>query len=112
MGEEKKKVNFDIDQNKEGFYANNIAIFNNPTEFVLDFTQVTPRINMVEEKQIVTYVVKHNAVVLEPKQAKNFFNLLKENIERYEKKFGKIQLPKGKKQKKEGLPKNFSDYIG
>ena len=112
MGEEKKKINLDIDQNKESFYANNIAIFNNPTEFVLDFTQITPRINIVEDRQVVTYIIKHNAVVLEPKQAKNFFNLLKENIEGYEKKFGKIQLPKGKKQKKECLPKNFSEYIG
>ena len=112
MAEEKKKVSLDIDQKREGFYANNVAIFNNPTEFVLDFTQVTPRINLVEDKQIITYVVKHNPIILEPKQAKNFLNLLKENISRYESKFGKIKLPEGKRQKEERIAKKFSDYIG
>lgn len=112
MSEEKKKVNLEIDQKKDVFYANNIAIFNNPTEFVIDFTQVTPRINLVEDKQIITYVIKHNAIVLEPRQAKIFLNLLKENLDKYEKKFGKIKLPKSKKQKKDSLVKKFSDYIG
>lgn len=113
MVEEKKRVNMNIDQSKEVFYANNLAVFNNPTEFVLDFTQVTPRIDVVQNKQVITYVVKHNAVVLEPAQAKIFFNLLKENISKYEKKFGKINLPKGQRIEKEGnLAKKFSDYIG
>ncbi|MCK4429533.1 MAG: DUF3467 domain-containing protein [Candidatus Aenigmarchaeota archaeon] len=113
MGEEKKRVNMNIDQNKEVFYSNNLAVFNNPTEFILDFTQITPRIDMVQDKQMITYVVKHNAIVLEPAQAKIFFNLLKENLEKYEKKFGKIKLPKGgEKVKKEGLAKRFSEYIG
>jgi hypothetical protein len=112
MVEDKKKINLDIDQKKDAFYANNIALFNNPTEFVLDFTQVTPRINMVQSKQIITYVVKHNPIVLEPRQAKILLDLLGENIARYEKKFGKIKLPKGKKQEKESLTKKFSDYIG
>jgi hypothetical protein len=109
--DEKKKINLDIDKKKEVFYANNIAIFNNPTEFVIDFTQVTPRIDIVEDKQVITYVVKHNAIVLEPRQAKIFLNLLKENVEKYEKKFGKIKLPKGKKEEKKSLAKKFSDYI-
>ena len=73
MVEEKKRVNMNIDQNKEVFYSNNLAVFNNPTEFILDFTQVTPRIDLVQNKQMITYVVKHNAIVLEPAQAKIFF---------------------------------------
>ena len=110
--DEKKKINLDIDEKKEVFYANNIAIFNNPAEFVIDFFQITPRIDIVEDKQVITYVVKHNAIVLEPKQAKIFLSLLKENIEKYEKKFGEIKLPKNKKEGKKILAKTFSDYIG
>jgi len=110
--DEKKKINLDIDQKREVFYANNIAIFNNPTEFIIDFAQVTPRIDIVEDKQVITYVVKHNAVILEPKQAKIFLDLLKENVEKYEKKFGKIKLPKEKKAERKILSKKFSDYIG
>ncbi len=112
MVEGKKKVNLNIDHDKEVFYANNLAIFNNPTEFILDFTQITPRVDVVQEKQVLTYVAKHNAIILNPKQAKIFFDLLKENLEKYEKKFGEIKLEKGKKIKKESLTKNFSDYIG
>jgi hypothetical protein len=112
MTGEKRKVNLNIDQGKEVFYANNLAIFNNPTEFILDFTQITPRVDMIQDKQVITYVAKHNAIVLEPKQAKIFFTLLKENLEKYEKKFGKIKLEKGKKIKKESLSKKFSEYIG
>jgi len=112
MSEEKRKANLNIDQSKEAFYANNLAIFNNPTEFILDFTQITPRVDLVQDKQVITYVVRHNAIVLEPEQAKIFLNLLKENIEKYEKKFGKINLPKEQKIKKKSLIKKFSDYIG
>lgn len=112
MAEEKKKINLNIDQNKETFYSNNIAIFNNPTEFVLDFTQTSPRIDIVQGKQVITYVIKHNPIVMEPKQAKIVLDLLKENISKYEKKFGRIEIPKGKEIKKEGLAKKFSEYIG
>jgi len=112
MVERKKKVDFNVDEGKEVFYANNLAIFNNPAEFILDFTQITPRVDMIQDKQIITYVAKHNAIVLNPKQAKIFFSLLKENIEKYEKKFGKIKLERDKKIKKEGLVKKFSEYIG
>ena len=112
MVEEKRKVNLNIDQGKDIFYANNLAIFNNPTEFILDFTQITPRVDLIQEKQVITYVAKHNPIVLDPKQAKIFFSLLKENLDKYEKKFGKIKLSKGKMVKKESLSKKFSEYIG
>ncbi len=111
MAETKKKVNINIDQNKDSFYANNLAVFNNPTEFVLDFAQVIPKVDMIQNEQMISYNIKHNSIILEPKQAKIFLNLLKENIDKYEHKFGKIKLLKGEKEKKKGMSKGFSDYI-
>jgi len=111
MEEEKKKVNINIDPGKESFYANNLAIFNNPNEFVMDFTQVTPRMDMIEGKQVLTYVVKHNSIVLEPKQAKMVLNLLKENVEKFEKKFGKIEVPRVEAEAKKSHAKKFAEYI-
>lgn len=111
MEEDKKKVNVNIDASKESFYANNLAIFNNPNEFVLDFAQVTPRMDIIDGKQVLTYVVKHNSIVLEPKQAKMVLNLLKENVEKYEKKFGKIEVIKGEQETGKSKAKKFADYI-
>jgi hypothetical protein len=110
--EEKKKVNVNIDPGKESFYANNLAIFNNVNEFVLDFAQVTPRMDMIDGKQVLTYMVKHNSVVIEPRQAKVILNLLKENIEKYEKRFGKINVGKQDEETKKSHAKKFADYIG
>lgn len=112
MEEEKKKVNVNIDQGKESFYANNLAIFNNANEFVLDFAQMTPRMDILEGKQILSYVVKHNSIVLEPKQAKIILNLLKENVEKFEKRFGKIEIGRIEKESKKQSSKKFMDYIG
>ncbi|MBN2094776.1 MAG: DUF3467 domain-containing protein [Candidatus Aenigmarchaeota archaeon] len=109
---EKKKVNLNIDPGKEAFYSNNVAIFNNPNEFVLDFAQVSPRMDMVDGKQMLTYIAKHNSVVLEPKQTKILLNLLKENVEKFEKRFGKIEVSKKQNDSKKPASKKFMDYIG
>jgi hypothetical protein len=110
--EERKKVNVNIDPGKESFYANNLAVFNNVNEFVLDFAQVTPRMDMIDGKQVLTYMVKHNNIVIEPKQAKIILNLLKENLEKYEKRFGKIEIGKQEQEAKKSHSKKFADYIG
>jgi len=110
--EERKKVSVNIDPGKESFYANNLAVFNNVNEFVLDFAQVTPRMDMIDGKQVLTYMVKHNTIVIEPKQAKVILNLLKENLEKYEKKFGKIEVAKQDVEAKKSHSKKFADYIG
>ncbi|OYT43076.1 MAG: hypothetical protein B6U88_01935 [Candidatus Aenigmarchaeota archaeon ex4484_56] len=109
MVEDKKET---MKDGMEAFYSNNLAVFHNPTEFILDFTQITPRIDIVGGKQIVSYITKHNAVVLEPTQAKIFLKLLKENIDKYEKKYGKIKIPEGEKSERKSLSKKFADYIG
>jgi hypothetical protein len=113
MESEKKKANVNIDSGKESFYANNLAVFNNANEFVLDFTQVSPRMDVIDNKRIITYIVKHNPIVVEPRQAKAFLNLLKENIEKFESKFGKIDAGKiDPKDKKAAPSKKFAEYIG
>lgn len=110
--EEKKKVSVNIDPGKESFYANNLAVFNNVNEFVLDFSQVTPRMDMIDGKQVLTYMVKHNSIAIEPRQAKIILNLLKENLEKYEKRFGKIEVGKAQEEAKKSHAKKFADYIG
>lgn len=113
MEKEKKKVNVNIDSGGESFYANNLAVFNNSTEFILDFTQVSPRMDVIDNKRMITYVVKHRPIVVEPRQVKVFLNLLSENLDKYEKKFGKLKLSvEEKKKAKKSLPEKFADYIG
>jgi len=118
MGEEKKekekKVNMHVDLGREVFYANSITVFNNQNEFIIDFTQTTPRMDLIEGKQVLSYVTKHNAIILSPLQAKVFLQILKDNIEKYESQFGKIQVPKKRKERKSrlNLLQKFSSYIG
>ncbi len=112
--EERKKVNMHVDLGREVFYANNITVFNNQNEFIIDFSQTTPRMDLIEGKQVLSYVTKHNAVILSPLQAKVFLQILKDNIDKYESQFGKIQVPKRKRRKKDklGILQKFSSYIG
>lgn len=67
----------------QGIYSNLAIVSHSPSEFVLDFTRVLPGL-----KKAKVYA----RVILSPKHAKSLLKTLKENIDKFEKKFGEIKF--------------------
>lgn len=99
-----RKLNFSINEG-DVFYAHEMSVNFNPTQFVLDFKCVTPRVDpRSQEGPVIS--IKHNVVLVDPYHTKKIAGFLSKRIEDYEKEFGKIEKPKSvrefeKKRKKE-----------
>ena len=87
------KINFVINDG-DSFYANEISITFGPAQFSFDFKNISPRVDMRSQDGTKTFALKHNVVILDPYQIKNFMNILGDSIARYEKEFGTIEMPK------------------
>jgi len=109
-----RKYNFGINHGKEAFYANGVSININADKFTLDFRQTTQRMDDFGEKAQTTIFTQHNTLILDPAMTKGLLTILKQGIENYEKKFGKIKLPKQTKVKSKGDigPISAENYIG
>ena len=109
---ENKPINFQINPG-EVFFADGLTIAHGKGKFVFDLKQSVPRFNPSpeggEQAQI---IIKHNVVVVDAELAKKFHELLGENIEKYEKEFGKLKLPKEEKVKLKKERKDHNNYIG
>ena len=71
-----------------GVYSNNMAVSHSREEFILDFLMLAPPTGAVTAR-----------VIVSPGHIKRIYNALRENISRYEQKFGTIQtaeVPTGK----------------
>jgi hypothetical protein len=68
---------------KRGEYSNFIKIQHTHLDFRFDFSRIVP-----EEGKV--YV--HTRIFMSPQHAKLFSDALRENIERYEQQFGRIQV--------------------
>lgn len=68
------------DEMKGGVYANSMAILHTPEEFILDFLMVSPPEGVVTAR-----------VIVSPGHMKRIFNALQDNIEKYEKNYGRIK---------------------
>src|SRR3989338_7260174 len=111
---EKQNINLNLDHSNAAFFSDGISLFNRKDKFFIDFRQTSPRIDMVGEKQHYSHAVKHSTIVLDPVMAKALFQLLKDSMGKYEKQFGKINVPKQKKTEKEVVEQVSIDksYIG
>lgn len=89
---DKKQINMSIDDGQE-FFAHELSINFNPTQFIFDFKCITPR-NDARSRDIPFIAMKHNVVLVDPHHAKKIYELLGSVLERYETKFGKIETPK------------------
>ena len=86
------------------FISNQQTIAHEPNRFIIDFksiyTQFTP------DNQP-TAVVNHRVILIDPFDVKEFLKALRDNIEKYEKRFGEIkktdQLIKAEKELKENI---------
>lgn len=68
----------------QGTYANFAIITHSSSDFVLDFARIVPGLPKAQVK---------SRVILAPEHAKRLLQALQENIMRYEREFGKIQIP-------------------
>lgn len=80
----KKELNIRVPESLAPTFANMIAITHSDDEFSLRFVHRVHGTNRAEAKAIVS---------ITPKHAKRLLKALKNNIQKYEKQFGKIDLP-------------------
>ncbi len=84
MGEEQQQINIELDEKSgEGIYSNLAIITHSPAEFVIDFTRVLPGLPKAKV---------HARIIMTPQHAKMLLGALKDNIEKYERKFGEIKI--------------------
>ena len=99
-----KKINFGIEEGIS-FFAHEASVNFNPTQFILDFKCITPRVDpRGNEGPFIS--IKHNVIMMDVYHAKKFIEFFKKRIDDYEKEFGKVEKPKAvktieKKRKKE-----------
>ena len=87
-------INIELDESiAQGLYSNLVIVNHSPTEFVLDFINVMPGAPKAKVK---------SRIILTPDHTKKFINALGENLNKYEKSFGKI-----KNFQKEVIPISF-----
>ena len=84
---EKKELQIELTPEvAEGIYANLAVISHSSSEFVADFIRILPGM----PKAQVT-----SRIVLTPEHAKRLLFALEENVVKYEKQFGKINIGEG-----------------
>ncbi len=99
------------------FLADEVSISHSPIRFILDFKNITPRLDMGDTTP--RMVLRHNVMIVDPYFAVDLLHVLKENIEKYESRYGPIKKPdvllKAEKQAaKEGKKASVKtqDYFG
>lgn len=79
-----QQINIELGEKEaEGIYSNLAIITHSPAEFVIDFTRVLPGIPKAKV---------HARIVMTPQHARMLLAAIRDNIDRYEKKFGEIKL--------------------
>ncbi|MBQ9522254.1 MAG: DUF3467 domain-containing protein [Paludibacteraceae bacterium] len=81
---EEKKMNINLTpEMAEGTYANLAIIAHSSSEFVIDFVRMMPGLPQANVK---------SRIILTPEHAKKLLFALQDNLGKYEKQFGKIQI--------------------
>lgn len=106
MAEEEtmNKLNFAINDG-DSFFANEMSITFGPAQFAFDFKNISPRVDMRNQDGSKMFVLKHNVILIEPFQIKQFAKVLNDAISRYEMEYGNIELPAPIKKAEQELQK-------
>lgn len=84
MNEKENKLNIELSEEvAEGVYSNLAMITHSSSEFVCDFIQIMPGMPKAKVR---------SRVLMTPENAKRLLNALKENIDKFEKNLGKIDI--------------------
>lgn len=79
-----KQISIELGEKEaEGIYSNLAIITHSPAEFILDFTRVVPGVPKAKV---------HARIITTPQHAKMLLKALKENIEKFEARFGEIKI--------------------
>ncbi len=79
-----QQINIELGEKEaEGIYSNLAIITHSPAEFIIDFTRVVPGVPKAKV---------HARIITTPQHAKLLLKALKENIEKYEARFGEINI--------------------
>lgn len=86
---EEKKVNISIAPDKAiGTYSNLAIIAHSQTEFIVDFASTLPGMQQANV---------HSRIIMTPENAKRLLFALQDNLVKYEKQFGTINLSNNQK---------------
>lgn len=77
----------------DSFFAHELTVNFTPTQFVLDFKNITPRTDP-RTKDSASFLLKHNVIMVEPWHAKRIAEVLGAVVKRYEQEFGEVTKPK------------------
>jgi len=102
-----EKINLNI-QEGEPFFAHELSINFNPTQFIFDFKCITPRVDPRSQNKA-SISLKHNVVMVDPYHAKRVLELLEKVVKKYEGEFGKIEKPKSVKEFEKKRKKKSDD---
>lgn len=83
MNNEKKMEIIIEDKVAEGIYVNSANIMHNKAEVVVDFTRIVPPPGKIKVL---------SRIIMNPMHAKLLLKALTDNIDKYEKQFGPIQI--------------------
>ncbi len=86
------------ENDEEGFFSDSFSVLFNPHKFVFDFKQSTPKVSTKKDGRKVESVVWHRPIIVDPILAKKMLTVLQKNVEKYEDRFGEIEI-NGKEQK-------------
>ncbi len=79
-----QEINIELGEREaEGIYSNLAIITHSPAEFVIDFTRILPGVPRARV---------HARVIMTPQHAKLFLGALEDNIAKFERQFGEIQI--------------------
>jgi len=79
-----QQINIELGEKEaEGIYSNLAIITHSPAEFVIDFTRVVPG---VPKARVLS------RIITTPQHAKMLLRALKDNIEKFETRFGEIKI--------------------
>ena len=88
-----KKVNLNVSDVTADFFAHEASVNFNPTQFILDFKCITPRVDpRAKNGPIIN--LRHNIIMVDAYHAKRLHELLGNVIEKYENEFGVIKKPR------------------
>lgn len=79
-----QQINIELGEKEaEGIYSNLAIITHSPAEFIIDFTRIVPGVPKAKV---------HARIITTPQHAKMLLKALKENIDKYENRFGEIVI--------------------
>lgn len=96
QGPQQQQINVELPEKEaEGIYANLAMIIHSPTEIIIDFARVMPRL---PKAKILS------RIIMTPMHAKLLLQALTDNLKKFEKQFGEIKI--------HGAPNQASKGIG